>query len=794
MKKKIIWIVAAAIAVCILAGVAAILLLGGDRDPHSDRLLLHLSFDEGSGTTVKDSSGNLPETEISYNFSHAVFTEDQDPQWRTGGIQGGCLLFDGSSTYVTYNKNDVAISGEALTVSVWIAPRTFEWDDPNGAENGNDTLTGIVSQVNKAGNQGFILGYQRHGRLSFQVGTGDEWLTIWTNGDNLQKYQWNLVTATFDTATGEMRLYLNGVLVTSRSLPAGAQIASANRTLLVGRNGEGERLTAGFRNVTSGYLDELKIYDCAWTEEEIREYYESVTIPEIEFSEIWLQNILTDDYTRTQFHGGPYQFWMNEPHAPLYYNGKYHLFFQQNMTGSYWRNICWGHLVSDDMVNWTPVKEAITPTEDSVVPDGVWSGGATLDANGVPLLFFTAGNDSFTTVDGLISNQNIGVAYPADLSDPNLTDWVICDELAIAQQGGQGRRGEFRDPHIWKEGDTWCMVVCSGSSSTNGGTALLYTTDRLELLEDGTVDQNWVYKGPVYEMENQSTIYGQTWELPVLLPVSNEAGTITKYMFVISPAPAGIADNKIYYFLGDFDVNTGKFTPDERFGGIPQLLDYGANVFTGPSAFIDPVSGDVIMFSIMQDQRSAADQGASGWAHTVGLARRIWLTDDGTDLMMAPVDALTDLEEDVLVNESNLTLDQANEKLAQVSGDMLHIKMVVDVSKAEQFGINLKKGGKWDCTTYTYDTAKQTVYGKTENRGDGAATNSVSGALPAEDGKLTLDIYIDRSLVEAFFNEYKSISIRAYTEDPKSQGIDLFATGDVTVESLYVATMGSIFD
>ena len=201
--------------------------------------------------------------------------------------------------------------------------------------------------------------------------------------------------------------------------------------------------------------------------------------------------MLTGDYTRTQFHAAPYQFWMNEPHAPVYYNGMYHLFYQQNLSGSYWRNICWGHLVSTDMVNWTPVKEAITPTEDSVVPDGVWSGGATLDKNGVPLLFFTAGNDAFGKVEGLISNQNIGVAYLSDLTDPNLTDWVICEDLAIIQQGGQGRRGEFRDPHIWKEGDTWCMLICTGSTKhSSSGSAILYTTDTLELLSDGTVDQN----------------------------------------------------------------------------------------------------------------------------------------------------------------------------------------------------------------------------------------------------------------------------------------------------------------
>ena len=47
------------------------------------------------------------------------------------------------------------------------------------------------------------------------------------------------------------------------------------------------------------------------------------------------------------------------------------------------------------MVHWRPVRDALVPTENSVVPDGVWSGGAALDKNGVPVLFFTAGNDSF---------------------------------------------------------------------------------------------------------------------------------------------------------------------------------------------------------------------------------------------------------------------------------------------------------------------------------------------------------------------------------------------------------------
>lgn len=788
--KKILTI----LCTVLLAAVFLTACAGGGGDKHQKDLLLYLKFDEGKGLTVSDAAGKVPDTELNYAYHGAAYMDDRDPEWRTEGIAGGCLLLDGTSTYVQYNRNDITVSGKTLTVQAWIAPRMFEWDDPNAADNGTDSPTGIISQANKANKQGFLLGYERFGRLTFQVGIGDDWLTVWSNGDNLKKYAWNLVTATFDANAGEMALYLNGEMIGSHSVPKDAEIAPAKRTaLVVGRNTDAERLTAGYLNVASGYLDEVKLYGIALSEQEIADYFKSVTVPEIEFSKIWLQNILGDDYTRTQFHGGPYQFWMNEPHAPVYYNGVYHLFYQANMTGSYWRNICWGHLVSPDMVNWTPVKEAITPTEDSVVPDGVWSGGATLDANGVPLLFFTAGNDSFRDTPGLISNQNIGVAWPKDLNDPALTEWEIGKELALIQQNGQGRAGEFRDPHIWKEGDTWCMLICSGSTKSKGGTALLYTTDTLELQGDH-VEMNWQYRGPVYEMENQSALYGTSWELPIILPVTNKAGTVTKYFFEISPAPASIADNKVYYWLGNFDLQTGKFTPDEAFAGEPHLLDYGANVFTGPSCIVDPNSGEIYMFSIMQDQRGAAEQGASGWAHTVGLARHIFLNDEGTDLMIEQIEALHTLEDKVWIDKKDVTLANANAALKEVTDDLLYIRIKADVSEASEFGITMLKGGRWDETGFRYEVGSELINGYTENKGEGAKAKAVSGVLPNEDGTITMEIYIDRSLVEGFFNDYKAISIRAYPEQRDSKAIELFAIGEVRILELYVASMSSIFD
>ena len=483
---------------------------------------------------------------------------------------------------------------------------------------------------------------------------------------------------------------------------------------------------------------------------------------------------------------------MNEPHAPLYYNGMYHLFFQSNSVGTYWRNICWGHLVSTDTVHWRPVTDAIVPTENTVVPDGVWSGCAALDKNGVPVLFFTAGNDSYRK-DGLISNQNIGTAYPADLSDPELREWVICDKLAVAQQPGQGRPGEFRDPHIWKEDEKWYMLICSGSAETSGGTALLYVTDTLEVKPDGTIDMAWEYRGPIYEMENQPVTYGTSWELPILIPLSNEDGTITRYAFFFSPAPAGTADNKVYYFLGEFDRENGRFIPDAAMQGIPRMLDFGSNVFTGPSVLTDPATGRVCMFSIMQDQRTGPEEGAAGWAHCVGLTRNLFLNEDGTDVCVVPDPRVYDLLSEELLTMENTGMEEANEALQAVAGDLLYVRAVVKPVECRTFGITCKAGGRRNQTTFTYYGDRGTMDGFTSNRGKAAAVSVTEGRVPLKDGKLTIELFIDRSLVEGFFNNDKSISVRSYAE-PACQQIQLFADNDLQIESLQVFTMSSIYE
>ncbi len=774
--------------------VVASLFACGNNDPYAKDLLLHLTFDEGQGNKALDAAKKEDPATIAYVLTNPTYLPSpQDPQWRKTGVVNGSLLFDGYSNFIRYPEEDLKVRGSQLTISVWVAPRAFEWDDPNAQMNGTDKLTAIVSQHNKSENQGFILGYQRHGAWSFQVGLGDRWLSLWDDNHPLVKYEWNHIVAVFDGDQGEMAIYLNGELVNSDYFFQGATIVGASgEPLLIARNSyPGSNATATL-NMVSGLLDDLKIYDACLQADDVQKAYSRVVVPEIAFEDIWLQNILTNDIYKTQYHGGPYQHWMNEPHAPMYYNGYYHLFFQFNLFGPYFRNIGWGHLISDDMVNWRPLKEVITPTADSVCPDGVWSGGATYDADGVPVLLFTAGNDSYQK-DGLISNQNIGIARPKDPTDPYLTEWVVDDELAIKQVSGQGASGQFRDAHIWQEQDTWYLLIGSSSTKWNtGGTALLYTT------KDDSF-QNWTYKGQLYEQVNQPADLGPVWELPLMLPVSNESNTITKYMFIISPAPADSADNDIYYWLGSFDKTAGRFTPDPAFGTTPRLLDYGNNVFTGPSGFIDPVSKKAILFSIMQDQRKPSDAFLSGWAHGVGLAREVYLNDDGTDLMIRPVAAINNYHQETLVSMTNKTLSEANSLLSDVKGDMLYIHIEFENVNASQFGIKVRKNASvLEETTLYFNESLKTIGVKTGLSGALSDNQNISGhfygSFSFEQSTMEMDIYLDRSLVEAFFNQQKAISARIYP-DPSSLGMVLFSeNGDVVIKQMTVASMKSIYE
>ncbi|CAJ1969495.1 unnamed protein product [Sphenostylis stenocarpa] len=97
------------------------------------------------------------------------------------------------------------------------------------------------------------------------------------------------------------------------------------------------------------------------------------------------------------------------------YGGLYHVFYQYNSKGVIWGNIVWIHLVSNDLMNWTPLDLVIFPSQPSDIND-CWSGSATLLPGNKPAILYT-GIDS-------MNRQVQNLAQPKNLSDPFLIDWV----------------------------------------------------------------------------------------------------------------------------------------------------------------------------------------------------------------------------------------------------------------------------------------------------------------------------------------------------------------------------------
>ncbi|QQZ63908.1 GH32 C-terminal domain-containing protein [Paenibacillus sonchi] len=750
-------------------------------------LIMYWAFDEGTGANAMESISQVKD-DIQYVFNQAEFTEPCSPQWRKG-VTGSGLLFDGYSTYIAHPANQEDPNAEpeslsALSIGVWVAPRTYEW----GHEG---KLAAIVNRHNKDLKQGYLLGMFRHGSWSFQVGLeGGEWKELWSpEGYELPKNEWSYVNAVFDGNQGEIKLFLNGSVMASAAVPRGSRLAEAVDTeLLIGRNNHSTLLAEVFSlHMFSGIMDELKIYNRALSNEEVAASYQEVldsthegARPQVSYDEIKLDRTpLLADRHRPQYHVSPPAHWMNEPHAPIYFDGQYHLFYQHNPQGPYFHHIHWGHWVSEDLVHWRDLPIALAPEKDQLAPDGIWSGSASYDADGLPVLFFTAGNDSASP------NQSVALArstYSED-GDPDLVRWTKHPEPLIVQQKGMGAFGDFRDPFVWKDEDGWYALVGSGIEG-GGGAALAFASEDM---------LNWTYKGPFFEADIQKFPYlGPIWELPVFLPLGSDKQGVRKHVLLVSPVGAG-ADVEVFYWIGQFDKHGLSFIPDQE---EPQLIDVGDFHFTGPSGMVDPKTGRNIVFTIAQGDRTSELEYQSGWAHNGGLPLSVYLREDGR-LGIEPIQELQSLRGAKRLSLRDKSLAEANVLLKDVQGDMLEIQLEIEPESATQFGIKVRRSPDGEEETLLYYDVNEAMFlvdrTKTTQHPGEKCSGVQGGKLELPGENLKLHIYLDRSMVEAYANGLKSLTTRVYPGRKDALGLEIWGTGELLVKSMEIWEMQSIW-
>jgi len=68
--------------------------------------------------------------------------------------------------------------------------------------------------------------------------------------------------------------------------------------------------------------------------------------PSVRASDPNLRARLAHDPLRPQYHLMPAANWMNDPNGPIFYQGRYHMFFQYNPNASVWGDMHWAHSTS----------------------------------------------------------------------------------------------------------------------------------------------------------------------------------------------------------------------------------------------------------------------------------------------------------------------------------------------------------------------------------------------------------------------------------------------------------------
>ncbi|MGY0034744.1 glycoside hydrolase family 32 protein [Pedobacter sp. NJ-S-72] len=86
------------------------------------------------------------------------------------------------------------------------------------------------------------------------------------------------------------------------------------------------------------------------------------------------ERLNTEKY-RPQIHFSPEAHWMNDPNGMVYYNGKYHLFYQYYPGGNEWGPMHWAHATSIDLVHWKRLPVALYPDNLGYI----FSGSAVVD-------------------------------------------------------------------------------------------------------------------------------------------------------------------------------------------------------------------------------------------------------------------------------------------------------------------------------------------------------------------------------------------------------------------------------
>lgn len=427
--------------------------------------------------------------------------------------------------------------------------------------------------------------------------------------------------------------------------------------------------------------------------------------------------------------------WMNDPNGLVWFDGWYHAFYQHHPYSTQWGPMHWGHARSQDLVHWEHLPVAIAP-EGPEDKDGCFSGSAVVDGDTLALIY-------------------TGHKFHGDADNEDTLYQVQC--LATSQDGIHfTRQGivvdtppgvhHFRDPKVWREGESWYMIVGARAGET-GQVRLYRSADLRQWQEEGVLDE-------------AEAGMGFMWECPDFFTLGD------KRVLMFSPqgiAAHGFKNRNLFqsgYLLGDWQPGQ----PFVRAGEFVEM-DHGHD-FYAPQSFLTP-DGRRIVIGWLDMWESPLPEQQDGWAGMLSLPRELNLSADNR-VQMRPAKEVKNLRQSWYPWPVS-TLNNQQISVAENAGAMeVVLNWKGAESDAEQYGLSLGDGLR----IYVDAQMQRLVLERRYPQHGLCGTRSVPLTL---DHDLHLRVFIDSSSVEVFVNDGEAcLSSRIYP-DTNQRDLRLFA-------------------
>lgn len=277
-------------------------------------------FDEAEGNTTTETIGNTS-SEIAGNKS----------LWRKG-VSGTALQFDGYFSKIELPAEKAPKLSGAVTFESWIALGAYPWSYVPIIQQSDDNEEVLLAKkgaeafllgeeeredmekpdatfdfvLEKENDKGYFFGIDGYGNPVFKLRVGDKWEELVTD-NHLERRTWYQVTATYDKATGLMKVFVDGKKVGEKAV-AKTDIELSAKDVKIAQ-GKPRRPIRPVRANTfadtysiDGLLDEIKIYDVALTEEQVALSYTNITANKVLYAEVDMEKrVLPEGEDRKEF-------------------------------------------------------------------------------------------------------------------------------------------------------------------------------------------------------------------------------------------------------------------------------------------------------------------------------------------------------------------------------------------------------------------------------------------------------------------------------------------------------------